>query len=98
MRILFQTAIARFTIAELTLQDAKDMFDPGACFRFVAIGRFLLFTQRLISIRSLLGKVTGIRSGRIDDLLLPGISRDTPHSGFVAMQQILQHLRVVTVG
>lgn len=84
--ILVQASVAHFLIAKLAFQNAKQMLNPRSDFRFVPIARSLLFGQLSVTAAFSLGKIFRIRRALMNHLLLPRISRVTPHPRFIAME------------
>src|SRR5690625_4170040 len=74
------------------------MLSPGAHARLVPIAPPVFFSQLSVARASALGKVSGRRRNRADDLTLPHIGRVAIDAGFLAMQKLGQDLTVVHIG
>lgn len=98
MRVLGQAFEADFRKAELALDDSVGMLSLSPDFRLLVVGRTFFISQLAMPAAFLLGKILGPRSSLSNDILLASISRITPDSRFITMQQITQDGRVMHVG
>ena len=73
------------------------MLHLGTHLRLSSVHGLVPFAQRTVAVRLLVNEV--FCTGRVlaEDLTLSGVRRITPHPGFVAVQQIGQHLTVVHI-
>ena len=74
------------------------MFYLGACLALGTVDSFVLLAQRLVAIRTLVGKVFGLGGSLFEYFFLIGIGAITVQTCLLTVQQIAQLLAVVIVG
>ena len=84
--ILIKPPIADLVKTKLPFHNAKHVLDPGAGFRFVAIGGTLCLGELTVTARLLLGKIFRLGRMFVQRFFLPGIGRITPYPCLIAMQ------------
>lgn len=98
MGVFLQPLVSYLGETKLPLHDAEGMLDPGANSGFrpvlcsVFIGQFSIPTT--FSVR----EIPGSRCMIGNDVSFPGIGRITPYPGFLPVQQITYHDRIVNIG
>ena len=93
-----QAAVADLSEAEDLLQDEKRVLALDADLGFFAVPDPLLVRERVMTVCLALAKVPHLRRMAADRLALTRIGRVAPDCGFLAMQQIAEHLATMDVG
>ena len=98
MSIFIQPAISHLRESKLTFDDAELVLHFGADPRLVPVPGALFISQLTVAAALRLGEILSPRSSVSDCLFLPSVRGVTPDSGFLAVEQVGQHLGIVDIG